>query len=174
MEAAYQLMKSGFKVKGLILIDSPYPTNHKPLPEAVIRYVLKSSNARTSSNTTLIRQFKHAASLLARYSPPRDLPGIKTVILHSQDVLDTKRCCGVEYEWLSNQAIRQKTLFQWSKLVGGNFKTITIPGNHFEPFDKNNVRILIVWTHSNVIRLLQLRRGSKRLVSGLKLSKSIV
>ena len=33
LEAFHQLTKLGFTVKGLILIDSPLPINHIPLPK---------------------------------------------------------------------------------------------------------------------------------------------
>ncbi|KAI0133794.1 thioesterase domain-containing protein [Xylariales sp. AK1849] len=145
-EAAQQLMANGFEVKGLILIDSPYPVNHEPLPNAVIANIVSPSSLShhaLNGRTELIEEFRFNASLLGSYeavpfSRTNKLQ-LRTVMLRSQEVLDTESLCGVRYDWLSNQKARDAAILAWEGLVGGHIEVLPIPGNHFEPFSQNNI-----------------------------------
>ncbi|KAK7966407.1 type I iterative polyketide synthase [Apiospora aurea] len=134
-EAARQLMDDGFDVKGLLLIDSPIPIDHEPLPNEVISQVIRG-------NSALEEEFQFNASLLGDYCPT-PLPStaqacFRTVMLRSGDLFDTETLCGVRYDWLSSQASRGAAVGAWEELVGGPVEVMPIPGNHFEPFSNSN------------------------------------
>jgi thioesterase domain-containing protein len=145
-EASRQLTARGFKVKGLVLIDTPSPIDHKPLPNEVISYVIKlnTHGADASNNDALRKEFQLSASMAAAYKPVPFCSQIKhsrlpTVMLKSQSVLDTERLCGVRYDWLSDQATRDSAIVDWEELVGGHVEVLPIPGTHFETFNRENV-----------------------------------
>ncbi|MCJ1393393.1 hypothetical protein MMC18_006267 [Xylographa bjoerkii] len=141
-EAAQQLMVNGFEVKGLILIDSPYPIDHEPLPNEVIANIVTPSSQThaLNDNAALSEEFQINASLLGRYKPSKaNGLKLKTVMLRSQDVFDTESVCGVRYDWLSNQDARAAAIVAWEGLVGGHVEVLPIPGNHFEAFSRDNI-----------------------------------
>lgn len=125
-------------MKGLILIDSPSPINHKPLPEEVIAYVTRSN----STDGALAQEFRRNASLLGLYEPkPLDAKTeLKVIMLRSNDTFDTETLCGVRYDWLSSQDARTEDIMKWESLVGSKINVLPIRGNHFEPFTSENVR----------------------------------
>ncbi|KAL8778964.1 MAG: hypothetical protein Q9213_007164 [Squamulea squamosa] len=147
-EAAHILRGRGFDVRGLVLIDSPYPHNHEPLPEAIIKYVLSRNSSRkgvknqgdvTGKSSPLLLEFKANAALLGAYSPPQTRYDIKTVILRSRDTLDTSALCGVKYDWLSSQSTRTEAIKGWESIVGESVDVLDIPGNHFQAFEEQNI-----------------------------------
>jgi thioesterase domain-containing protein len=144
-EAAQQLMAGGFDVKGLVLIDSPSPINHEPLPAEVIASITKPrGQPRSSANDAALEaEFLSNASLLGIYKPKylskENGKALKTVMLRSRDVFDTESLCGVRYDWLNRQDTREDAIAAWEELVGGHVEVLPIPGNHFEPFSKENV-----------------------------------
>ncbi|KAK6081150.1 polyketide synthase [Seiridium cupressi] len=148
-EAAQQLMARGFEVKGLVLIDSPSPVDHEPLPAAVISSLTKpgaqSRNLASSSSVALEEEFISNASLLGSYEPepfPKAASrSMKTVMLRSQDVMDTEALWAVRYDWLSRQDTRTASVVAWEGLIGGRIEVLPIPGNHFEPFLEENVGV---------------------------------
>ncbi|KAH6648011.1 hypothetical protein BKA67DRAFT_610827 [Truncatella angustata] len=142
-EAAQQLTARGFEVKGLVLIDSPSPINHEPLPAALIANITKSNaqfrNVALSSSNALKEEFLFNASLLGSYRPKSFSKAIKTVMLRSQDVLDTEALCDVRYDWLSQQDARTSSVAAWEELVRDHVEVLYIQGNHFEPFLEENI-----------------------------------
>lgn len=149
-EAARRLSDAGFHIKGLLLIDSPYPVNHEPLPDKVIAHVVQSATSKTKahpgqSTASLTDGFQRSAALLADYHATpfneEQRMKIKTIFLRSQDTLDTQATCDVRYDWLSSQDARDVALEGWKRLVGPNHDTLSIPGNHFEPFALQNVSL---------------------------------
>lgn len=150
--AGQELIKLGFEVKGLILIDSPFPINHQPLPDAIIAHFVK--------NTALIDKFKQNASLLGRYKPPPDIVSeFKIAYLRCQDTIDTERLCNVKYDWLSRQDTRDEAIVGWMEILHGQAKVFPIPGNHFEPFAPQNVSLLPL-SHSRSVYCIRDRAGS--------------
>ena len=149
-EAVRQLLDAGFPIRGLLLIDSPFPYNHKPLPVEVINYILGNSNTAAAPNNDeppsadpyLLRSFKHCAHLLSQYNPPPLSPDqqsrIKTVMLRSADEFDAQRLCGVEYGWLERQDVRDEAIEGWRQLVG-NLEVLDIEGTHFDVFKGDKV-----------------------------------
>ncbi|KAK4695818.1 hypothetical protein P7C71_g1996, partial [Lecanoromycetidae sp. Uapishka_2] len=147
-ETAHILQASGFNVKGLILIDSPYPQDHQPLPEKIIRYVLSKRSPKVGvqdnsdedrMSSALLAEFTANAALLKTYSPSMLPKYVKTVSLSSRDTMDTQTLCGVSYDWLSNSKARTEAIKGWGKIIGGEVDVIEIPGNHFEAFDEKNI-----------------------------------
>ncbi|OIW26903.1 ketoacyl-synt-domain-containing protein [Coniochaeta ligniaria NRRL 30616] len=151
-EAAQQLTVRGLEVKGLVLIDSPSPVDHEPLPAAVIAGITTTrqpsgggGQLTTLSDTSIAleQEFDSNASLLGAYRP-ESFPKatgrrLKTVMLRSQDVADTEARWGVRYDWLSRQDARAAAVLAWEELVGGRVEVLPVPGNHFEPFEKDNI-----------------------------------
>lgn len=144
-EAARQLLQIGFPVKGLVLIDSPNPLHHEPLPDSVIQHVCRPAlpggeDRVPRSNETLARQFQQNAALLGKYKPSTPaFNGIRTVMLRSQQTFDTETECGVRYDWLMSQEARDDAVKGWEELLGGRIEVFPIPGNHFEAFIPENV-----------------------------------
>ncbi|KAM0211985.1 hypothetical protein ACHAQD_009974 [Fusarium lateritium] len=146
-EAAQQLTIRGFDVKGLVLIDSPSPIDHEPLPAALIASITRSGNQiatlSSSSPTALEEEFLSNTSLLGIYKPRSftEATGksLKTAILRNRDVLDTEALCGAKYDWLNRQDTRDAAIGTWEELVGGHINVFPIPGNHFQPFAEDNI-----------------------------------
>jgi thioesterase domain-containing protein len=145
-EAARQLAARGVEVKGLILIDSPYPVDHEPLPASIISKIIQPSHQPLGpprKYAALEEEFSYNASLLGIYEPEPfySVSGrrLKTVMLRSQDVFDSEALCGVRYDWLSRQDTRTAAISAWRELVGDHVHVMSIPGNHFEPFLERNV-----------------------------------
>ncbi|KAF7557675.1 hypothetical protein G7046_g5967 [Stylonectria norvegica] len=147
-EVAQQLAAHGLNVKGLVLIDSPSPVNHEPLPSAVISGITKPSSKYEhlawGSSVVIEEEFRSNASLLGAYKP-ESFPNatgrkLTTVLLRSQDVLDTEALYGVRYDWLSRREARDASVVAWEELVGDRVEVFPIQGNHFEPFLNNNIR----------------------------------
>ncbi|RYP75913.1 hypothetical protein DL771_002177 [Monosporascus sp. 5C6A] len=145
-EAAQQLTAHGLEVKGLVLIDSPCPVDHEPLPAAVIASITRTSvqpGRLASSSVALEEEFSSNASLLGSYKP-QSFPKatgrrLKAVMLRSQDILDTEALWAVRYDWLSRQDTRAAAVVAWEELVGGHVEVLPIPGNHFEPFSEDKI-----------------------------------
>ena len=157
-EVAQHLSSSEKTVLGVILIDSPFPVDHEPLPSRVIDYIVNLGTGHRSknpngSNATSCReapsiiasQFRYHAHLLSEYKPgimtPTTMTGAKYVMLHCQDNFDTLSHCGIEYPELSDAEARWNSTLRWSKLLGQQATILTIPGNHFEPFTPSRVVI---------------------------------
>ena len=152
-EMANQLKEAGVVVKGLILIDSPFPVNHQPLPKqissAVVEGIYSRLDHKTKSKTS--KAFERHASMLATYTPPTHCSPV-TVALKSNESIPTEEKYGVDYPWLSKQDVRAEALDLWSTLVGGRLETLDVSGNHFQALDPDNVSIRIPkWTSGIIL-----------------------
>ncbi|KAL8881078.1 MAG: hypothetical protein Q9192_007879 [Flavoplaca navasiana] len=147
-EVAQILQRRGFSVNGLILIDSPYPKNHDPLPEEIVKFVLGPKSSKngaiknhgndTGTDSHLLTEFKANAALLGQYSPPPARCDIKTVILRSLETFDSSGLCGVKYEWLESQTARTEAVQGWQSMIAGSIDVLDIPGHHFQAFDEQH------------------------------------
>ncbi|KAM0544995.1 hypothetical protein ACHAPJ_011576 [Fusarium lateritium] len=141
-EAARLLAIRGVDVKGLVLIDSPNPINHIPLPAPIVDSITRPAGQSGAMNA-LKQEFLSNASLLGSYKPEvfSRVTGspLRTVILRSQNTLDTEAHFGVRYDWLSQQEARDDAIVAWENLVGGAVEVLPIPGNHFEPFSEDKI-----------------------------------
>lgn len=147
-EAARQLLQAGISVAGLILIDAPLPIDHTPLPEELLMHLFGGGQAgvnisANSNKDTVLDHFHYHTRVLAEYraSPLEEglRRGLRTVLLRSNDTLDTEKLCGVPYEWLNSAETQGEVVQGWKTLVGEPLAVLTIPGNHFEAFDSANV-----------------------------------
>lgn len=140
-EIAQRLEQCGYDTLGVVLIDSPSPLDHEPLPSAVVDHILNAEILSPSTKTTLAAQFKCHAQFLADYringSPPP--PHRRYIMLHSEQPFDTWGVCGQRYLWLESQEERLASLRKWETLLGRPLTTYNIPGNHFQPFTRDNV-----------------------------------
>ncbi|RBR23820.1 uncharacterized protein FIESC28_03436 [Fusarium coffeatum] len=141
-EVARQLTIRGVNVKGLVLIDSPSPIDHEPLPAAIITSII-GSGRQSEISGNLQEEFLSNASLLGNYKPELYFPvagtPLKTVMLRSQSTLDTEALFGVRYNWLSQQETRDDAIVAWEYLVGCSVEVLPIPGNHFQPFLEDKI-----------------------------------
>ncbi len=146
-ELARQLLQKGEQIKGIVLIDSPYPIDHEPLPNAIISHITESGSTNDSGSAGRQRvsaQFQANAALLGKYKPPAIRIGFpKIIMLRSRETLDSERLCGVRYPWLSDQNTRSEAILAWEKLVRQKISVLDIPGNHFETFAPQNVSLLL-------------------------------
>jgi thioesterase domain-containing protein len=141
-EIARQLHILGNPAKGLILLDSPFPIDHEPLPDAVVGYVAGTAfKAHSDIRSYIEAQFKRNAGLLKVYRPPRQEIQIPTVMLLSGEACDTATLCGLKYAWLDDQEFRKNTTQEWSTIVGKTFETMEVEGNHFNMFAAEHVSI---------------------------------
>jgi hypothetical protein len=126
----------------LILLDSPYPINHEPLPDAVVEYIAGTAfKVRDDIRSCVEAQFKRNASLLKEYRPSYHKLQIPTVMLLSKETCDAATLCGLKYAWLDDQDFRKNTAKEWSLIVEGTFETLEVNGNHFNMFAAEHVRI---------------------------------
>ncbi|KAL8701717.1 MAG: hypothetical protein Q9224_000379, partial [Gallowayella concinna] len=146
-ESACLLLQAGQSVQGLILIDAPLPIHHTPLPQELVSHLFGEGKAGVDSKVeiskdAILKQFQYHTKLLAEHRViPLDKElwrGVKTVILRSDNTLDTKKLCGVSYEWLNSEKMQKEVVQGWKSLVGETIGVLTIPGNHFEAFDHGN------------------------------------
>lgn len=142
-EVALQLRDLGHQVEGIILIDSPYPVNHEPIPEAVIQHITSAPprfGVSEKLRKYVITQFELNAAMLGKYFPAvaegLDIP---IVMLTSRDNFDTESLCHIPYPWLCSKLAREEEIKRWGSLVRRSLSVLEIPGNHFEPFERENV-----------------------------------
>lgn len=140
-EVAQQLYKRKVTTIAVLLIDSPCPMNHQPLPPQVVEYILKPKKLPKSLLDTMSAQFQAHAGFLAQYQTREYIePDRKYYMLHSDTTLDTSGLCGVAYPWLESQESRMEELRHWESVLGRSLTIYDIPGNHFEAFNERNVR----------------------------------
>lgn len=141
-------MREGRRTLAVIMIDSPCPHNLEPLPQPIVKHVLSAKELSTSAISVIAAQFQHHARFLAEYSSQEAIAqavipeGRKYFMLQSSNTIDTRRLCGVDHPWLSDNQCRDAALAQWERLLRRQLTVLKIPGNHFEPFEPQNVSSL--------------------------------
>ena len=145
-EMARQLLQKGKQIKGIILIDSPYPIDHEPLPDAIISHITKSGSSDDSEDEgrqLMSAQFQANAALLGKYQlPSTEVAYPNVIMLRSRETLDCEKVCGVHYPWISDQKSRSAAIVAWEQLVRQSIPVLDIPGHHFEAFASQNVSLL--------------------------------
>ncbi|KAL9610447.1 MAG: hypothetical protein Q9167_004845 [Letrouitia subvulpina] len=142
-EVSRILLSWSLRVMGLLLIDSPPPLNHQPLPIEVIDVVTKTSSGieqRSKMRDAVREQFIVNTALLADFKPERvngRYPD--TVLLRSKKGFDASGLGSRSHQWLEDRSDPRHTVEGWEEVIGHGVKLIDIPGNHFEPFDENNI-----------------------------------
>lgn len=147
-EISRQLRKQGTRVKGIILIDSPHPVSHDPLPTQIISHIAASMPTRSKAaeqlKESIEAQFHRNASLLANYNPlPSDTDDtVPCIMLKCKQTFDSVGLCGVWYPWVCDEASRQQSVKVWESLVGKPITVLEVEGDHFSLFNSQNVRAL--------------------------------
>lgn len=139
-------------VLGVILIDSPPPDAHEPLPRAVIDSIVPVRDTWSSTATAkkqqhlracLVAQFERNAGLLRDYAPGTDgsgaVDGVVVVHIVCARSFDTVRAAGVAYPWLSDAGYRRECLCVWDRIVGRRVPTLEVEQDHFNLFKPENV-----------------------------------
>lgn len=146
---ACELMQSGVKVAGVVLIDSPSPFTHSPLPDALIDAVIQSNDqaAGGGQQAKLIDlarvQMRHSTRSLVAYKVPaaaRVYP--RLVMLRCSEAFDTRAIpgCG-PMPFLEDRSDPKASVADWERLTGCDVPVLDIPGHHFEPFHAKHVSV---------------------------------
>lgn len=136
------------KVLAVIMIDSPCPEDLEPLPSAVVTHILGQKNLSQSTESVIRAQFQKHAHFLAEYSSQRSAneefiaKERKYFMIYCQDTLNTRKMCGVDHAWLSDENCRDQALNQWEQILDRSLTVLRIPGNHFQVFDSAYVDVL--------------------------------
>ncbi|KAL7622053.1 polyketide beta-ketoacyl-synthase [Parahypoxylon ruwenzoriense] len=143
-EVSRQLRQLGRPVKGVVLIDSPLPVNHRALPQEVISYVVGERLSDISKNVSeaskqardkINQKFYHHAMMLQNYHPQPQPGDVPCVMLKCSQIMDTDALCNVSYPWLSDEGFRERSVKQWEQLIGRQIPVLDLPCNHFQVFD---------------------------------------
>jgi hypothetical protein len=134
---------NGTQVKGVLLIDSPVPANHTPLPDALLDHVANQGGQRPCSEIgKLVKaQFKMNSHILGNYNPLSSQgPFPPLAFLRSSEGFNPPEVPDVPL-WLADRSDPEQVVAGWERLVGCHMKVWGIPGHHFRPFDNSNVSI---------------------------------
>ena len=143
VHAAHILTQQSYPVTGILLIDSPAPINHHPLPSAIIDAVVSKPHPHNKTAAAIRRQFKLNTDLLTNFTPPKQHGQYPpTVLLRCSEGYDTKALKSVKHAWLEDRSDPRTAVEGWERVVGGDVRVIDVPGNHFEVFDETNVSLL--------------------------------
>lgn len=152
-EAARQLIRTGFSVAGVVLIDSPTPMNHVPLSEALLDAVIKSESSTSRGDLApyVKSQFTANSRMLGHYDPRATKgPFPALTYLRSTEGVNLKSVQDIP-SWLAERNDLNKLVEGWETLTGTRVKTFDIPGNHFQVFKSENVSIFFFLTHSGCV-----------------------
>lgn len=144
-EVSRQLRQRGNPPRGIVLIDSPSPIGHEPLPEAVISHVVskypnqRESGAAAKARGCIEAQFRRHAGLLQRYDPLPQDGDVRCVSIVCRQTMDTQALCGVAYPWLAESGFREESVRSWERLLGQSIPVLEVDCNHFEVFELSNV-----------------------------------
>lgn len=137
------LTQQGYAVTGILLIDSPAPVNHQPLPPAIIDAVLPKPQPHNKTAIAIRRQFELNTALLAKFKPPKVEHGqhIDIVLLRCSEGYDAAGLDCAKHAWLEDRSDARRAVEGWERVVEGDVEVVDLPGNHFEVFDKANVSL---------------------------------
>ena len=151
-EVAKILHAQSVLVKGVILIDVPDPVNHVPLSDAIIEQV--SNNLDPALQELCKRQFVMNAQLLSKYDPNEtkdygNPPGL--ALLRSKENYNPHNVKDLP-SWLSDRQNAESMTHGWERFAGPPLNVFDIPGNHFEPFEPQNVghAACSIFVHSQI------------------------
>jgi len=142
-EIARQLRRSGKSVKGVILLDSPCPIDHEPLPDAIIEHIsggIQNGSASMSKvRNCVAAQFQRNARLLQKYNPTSTAQDFECIMLKSRDTFDSEKYYGLKYSWLDDEEFRNQSIQAWEALTRQSIPTLEVQGNHFNMFSAENI-----------------------------------
>lgn len=61
------------------------------------------------------------------------------ILLRSKEGFDASSLPSAHVAWLEDRSNPHSIAEDWEEIVGAKVEVIGIPGNHFEPFEANNV-----------------------------------
>ncbi|PBK66294.1 ketoacyl-synt-domain-containing protein [Armillaria solidipes] len=138
-EAARQLMRRGIPVKGVVLIDSPFPVDHVPSSNEFMAVTAGAftRGGRTPIGRMMWKQLQQNAPLLKIYDPRiAGGPYPPLVLLHNKEGIPPDAFLPYPVpRWMSEKGTDPCLLADdWSGLVGAPIKVIHLPGTHFTTF----------------------------------------
>lgn len=140
------MMKEGFDVKGIVLVDAPCPTDCVTLSSTLLDHVVtqgKPPRLEMEMMGSVKEQFKRSSELLKRYSPSSDGPYPRVTFLRSREGVKIESESILEEipVWLTDREEAETTVRGWEVLLEGNLKLWDVPGDHFQPFLPENVSV---------------------------------
>ncbi|KIK52832.1 polyketide synthase [Collybiopsis luxurians FD-317 M1] len=140
-EISLQLAKRNVEVKGVVLIDSPNPVGHTPLPNTLIKSVARydRKTGPVEIGRLVQTQFTMNANLLGSYDPfttGGDCPPL--AFLRSSTGYNEKSIAEIP-SWLADRSDPGTAIEGWAVLSKNPIKMWDIPGHHFQAFDNNNI-----------------------------------
>ena len=138
---AHILTQQKYPVSGVLLIDSPAPLNHQPLPSAIIDAVVPKSNPSSGNAAALRRQFELNTALLADFKPLDTSHDAypDMVLLRSREGYNATDLHCERHAWLENREDPRTAVEGWETIVGKEVRIVDVPGHHFGVFEKENV-----------------------------------
>ena len=142
--AAQILLADKHPVRGVVLIDSPPPLDHQPLPADLIDIVFKTSQKPNKIVDTIHRSIRRQVilntAMLTSFRPVHGTPTPKMILLRSREGYDTSSLPVRHTAWLSDRSDPRCLIDDWETVVGAKVDVMDIPGHHFGPFEAENVR----------------------------------
>jgi hypothetical protein len=140
------MMREGFDVKGVVLVDSPCPTDHVPLSATLVDHIVtqgRHSRLETEMMESVKEQLGKSSELLKRYSLSPGGPYPRVTFLRSKEGVKVEsKLVGEEVPvWLTDRNEPETTVRGWETLLMGKLKRWDIPGDHFRPFLPENVSV---------------------------------
>jgi len=138
------MMKEGLNVKGVVLIDAPCPTDHVPLSASLLDHIVTQvgpSRPGTETMGFVKEQFRNSSELLGRYTLFSDGPYPRVVFLRSREGMEIESMQEEVPVWLGDRDEPETTVSGWEALLKGKVERWDIPGDHFQPFLPDNVRV---------------------------------
>lgn len=143
-EIARILDRRGVDVKGVVLIDSPCPTDPPLLSDTVIQHVLRDDQERVidaSMRKLLVRQFKQSAVLLQSYAPIRGAElDVPLTLLRATAGFSLEGENVPAWFCRERNDTESSVVSLWQEFVGRHVPVWDIPGHHFELFSNVHVR----------------------------------
>ncbi|KAJ7160342.1 putative polyketide synthase [Mycena filopes] len=142
-EIALQLTSRGVQVKGILIIDSPSPSNHVPLSDSLIDTVLDLDvrAGRSELSALVKKQFSMNAHMLGKYVPHATAslcPPL--VLLRSSEGYHPAGVAAADVPvWLADRSDPQTSVAGWQSLAHCSVKVLDIPGHHFQAFHPSNI-----------------------------------
>ncbi|KAF7192782.1 Orsellinic acid synthase [Pseudocercospora fuligena] len=146
--------QSGISVRGVVLIDAPPPFGHQPIARKTIETAMAfTQKQNTRPRPKAVTEFEDAvakltirnnlrrAALLGHYAPSWRHPMPKVILLRSSEGLHIPSATNLpENKWLHDRSDPSISVAAWEELLGEKIDVIDIPGDHFHPFETENVK----------------------------------
>ncbi|KAM3420466.1 hypothetical protein BST61_g3735 [Cercospora zeina] len=151
-EAARKLQSNrSTNTLGVVMIDPPQPKDHKPIARETIEVAMDATLQLSKPRSKAAADFEAAigaltirnnlrrAALLSKYRPSAKGALPRIVLLRSSEGLNLGMDGLPENEWLHDRSDPSICTRAWEELVGGSIDVLDIPGDHFTPFEKENI-----------------------------------